>query len=331
MKFLREYTISTHAPAGGATEAQAGYIPCNQDFYSRPCGRGDGGGARAAHGDVVISTHAPAGGATVALSANALREVFLLTPLREGRRKRPTQNPYPSRFLLTPLREGRLIDFRTTRSAVGKFLLTPLREGRRGRCCVRIPRGKISTHAPAGGATPFGHKKIRLCGLFLLTPLREGRRTDRSRLRINLYFYSRPCGRGDLLPPVRVNGWVPISTHAPAGGATLLLPPAWRFQAHFYSRPCGRGDYLPFPCRRCFAAFLLTPLREGRLVQLMKDWAKKQISTHAPAGGATRGGKSNPLSPYFYSRPCGRGDGRCCVRIPRGKISTHAPAGGATS
>ena len=130
MKFLREYTISTHAPAGGATEAQAGYIPCNQDFYSRPCGRGDGGGARAAHGDVVISTHAPAGGATVALSANALLEVFLLTPLREGRRKRPTQNPYPSRFLLTPLREGRLIDFRTTRSAVGKFLLTPLREGR---------------------------------------------------------------------------------------------------------------------------------------------------------------------------------------------------------
>ena len=175
MKFLREYTISTHAPAGGATEAQAGYIPCNQDFYSRPCGRGDGGGARAAHGDVVISTHAPAGGATVALSANALREVFLLTPLREGRRKRPTQNPYPSRFLLTPLREGRLIDFRTTRSAVGKFLLTPLREGRRCHCAAdRIIEANFYSR-PCGRGDGCTINEALNGRTFLLTPLREGR------------------------------------------------------------------------------------------------------------------------------------------------------------
>ena len=175
MKFLREYTISTHTPAGGATEAQAGYIPCNQDFYSRPCGRGDGGGARAAHGDVVISTHAPAGGATVALSANALREVFLLTPLREGRRKRPTQNPYPSRFLLTPLREGR--PRRATDQAL--YILHFY-----SRPCGRGDKKEASDAR-------------RLCE-FLLTPLREGRRSRCLRTERRNHFYSRPCGRGDL-------------------------------------------------------------------------------------------------------------------------------------
>ena len=36
-------------------------------------------------------------------------------------------------------------------------------------------------------------------GVFLLTPLREGRRPFRTpRARRSHYFYSRPCGRGDL-------------------------------------------------------------------------------------------------------------------------------------
>ena len=35
--------ISTHAPAGGATENVQHKIRIHHDFYSRPCGRGDGG------------------------------------------------------------------------------------------------------------------------------------------------------------------------------------------------------------------------------------------------------------------------------------------------
>ena len=59
---------------------------------------------------------------------------------------------------------------------------------------------------------------------------------------------------------------------------------------------------------RC--GFLLTPLREGRLDDFLKFFAEKvQISTHAPAGGATECGRS--------------ADARL-------RISTHAPAGGAT-
>ena len=56
------------------------------------------------------------------------------------------------------------------------FLLTPLREGRRLNREHEITQKGISTHAPAGGATATMQQK------------NMG----------TLYFYSRPCGRGDF-------------------------------------------------------------------------------------------------------------------------------------
>ena len=57
------------------------------------------------------------------------------------------------------------------------------------------------------------------------------------------------------------------------------------------------------------------------------------ISTHAPAGGATRHGHNQGRpAPNFYSRPCGRGDTEAIIKIAETlTISTHAPAGGATA
>ena len=56
------------------------------NFYSRPCGRGDHFEREEAM-QWAISTHAPAGGATRQTSEIAQRLIpFLLTPLREGRR-----------------------------------------------------------------------------------------------------------------------------------------------------------------------------------------------------------------------------------------------------
>ena len=60
----RAAVISTHAPAGGAT--------WYKDYY----------GIRYS-----ISTHAPAGGATYGIDCKGKNAVFLLTPLREGRRQ----------------------------------------------------------------------------------------------------------------------------------------------------------------------------------------------------------------------------------------------------
>ena len=145
-------------------------------------------------------------------------------------------------FLLTPLREGRPGTAEMTYECV-VFLLTPLREGRPLRCDVRRARMLISTHAPAGGApmvrrrnsveypristhAPAGGATVPACVTpsasikFLLTPLREGRHipasTDCSAV---IYFYSRPCGRGDKGRII----WQQKTTY-------------------FYSRPCGRGD-----------------------------------------------------------------------------------------
>ena len=55
-----------------------------------------------------------------------------------------------------------------------------------------------------------------------------------------------------------------ISTHAPAGGATADALPERVHALNFYSRPCGRGDF-----------------------QLDHEFVVSGISTHAPAGGAT--------------------------------------------
>ena len=167
------------------------------------------------------------------------------------------------------------------------FLLTPLREGRHAVIDIALDGDIISTHAPAGGATPAGRSRCR---------------PEAS------YFYSRPCGRGDLddmmrdadddkflLTPLREGrrevrrnsgGKQAISTHAPAGGAT--------------------GAYNASDLNR--VGFLLTPLREGRRETGVKGRIKSD----------------------FYSRPCGRGDGSRAGRGRRGSISTHAPAGGAT-
>ena len=174
--YARRHIISTHAPAGGATSFAR--FAC----FVRP-----------------ISTHAPAGGATKLRRETRVGvSEFLLTPLREGRQIQPGADPSGDEFLLTPLREGRpepghgvgdiLALFLLTPLREGrrrspiflrlnwKFLLTPLREGRRGVAVVRRHDLRISTHAPAGGAT-----NISAVHRLLL-----------------LYFYSRPCGRGDL-------------------------------------------------------------------------------------------------------------------------------------
>ena len=151
--------------------------------------------------------------------------------------------------------------------------------------------------------------------VFLLTPLREGRQKFLHQLEAQCDFYSRPCGRGDrrlpeimremqrfLLTPLREGrprGKIPACTLE-----LFLLTPLRE----------GRPDASVISARYA-VPFLLTPLREGRLHGLCDPAHVPSISTHAPAGGATRCNTRVGLGLFdFYSRPCGRGDVWLMVR-----------------
>ena len=108
-----------------------------------------------------------------------------------------------------------------------------------------------------------------------------------------------------------------ISTHAPAGGATMgELANAYKYLRISTHAPAG-GATAAIIDWRYGVTFLLTPLREGRRGSRAGRGRRGSISTHAPAGGATRRlEKLDCREDDFYSRPCGRGD-RCCRRRPR--------------
>ena len=298
-------------------------------FYSRPCGRGDPE-PRKKENPSHISTHAPAGGATyvsawlrtfsrISTHAPAGRATVLRInlpssfyfysrpcgrgdlPGRVSARQRPD-------FYSRPCGRGDFTGGYNTFQGFG-FLLTPLREGRPSSALHRIADAMISTHAPAGGATDQVAAVSRGRDDFYSRPCGRGDVVHPCRFPAPSDFYSRPCGRGDSASRLTSSGPL-ISTHAPAGGATFIGIRVLAAQK----------------------AFLLTPLREGRRENLPDRSWRKSISTHAPAGGAT-GPDYAPRHHRtdFYSRPCGRGDlplrGRPASHL---RISTHAPAGGAT-
>ena len=217
MKFLREYTISTHAPAGGATPDQGYYglsgvfllTPLREgrprfaglfvraiDFYSRPCGRGDNCGQRKGERTWHYFYSRPCGrGDSVALKKDGVTVQFLLTPLREGRPHRQSCPDQKRDFYSRPCGRGDTGLHRPPQA--GAFLLTPLREGRHGPRRWKKCRGGISTHAPAGGAT-----------------------------------YARFLYYGKVMV---------ISTHAPAGGATHRRPAHQRVLLLFLLTPLREG------------------------------------------------------------------------------------------
>ena len=320
----------------------AAALVCNRQipfyFYSRPCGRGDvffqreeavfhisthapAGGAtsRIYYVDAAsyISTHAPAGGATVAFAmARTVQSPFLLTPLREGRHRKHAIFDRKLDFYSRPCGRG---DASRKWSAPLPIL--------------------ISTHAPAGGATISNNGSSELV-VFLLTPLREGRPKPFAIAMLVPYFYSRPCGRGDQCegtplffatyfysrPCGRGDGGRPesekanafISTHAPAGGATVVATfcchVLYCISTHAPAGGATRMDAANISSQRIF---LLTPLREGRrAASAVAEIRASFLLTPLREGRPVIKANKNPLR-NFYSRPCGRGDGLC--RRSRGR------------
>ena len=194
-------------------------IPHTKHFYSRPCGRGD----RFVFFVVRIGDHfysRPCGrGDGQPKLAFTSRTPFLLTPLREGRRA-AGRTKAKARAISTHAPAGgatKLIWMLAHKIKIS----THAPAGGATYCqCFHFGKYCISTHAPAGGAT-VEFFEVRGEFGFLLTPLREGRpRSSRTGMCLP-DFYSRPCGRGDQNTPDAAPALWEISTHAPAGGATL--------------------------------------------------------------------------------------------------------------
>ncbi len=237
--------ISTHAPAGGATDFALRISRPRPHFYSRPCGRGDAPGSFIVPLSESISTHAPAGGATM--------EIYHQLKIYEI----STHAPAGGATLRGLIILGAIYDFYSRPCGRGDRSRPPAGQG-----------GSYFYSRPCGR----GDARLRmlLCFLpqFLLTPLREGRRGHGGHdINGAAYFYSRPCGRGDVDRLAEV-------VHEP----------------NFYSRPCGRGDEAARRRINERIEFLLTPLREGRRGTITGIPTGGTISTHAPAGGATRRG-----------------------------------------
>ena len=154
-----------------------------------------------------------------------MMNIFLLTPLREGRRHTPpdidnnvsisTHAPaggatitmygdiYEQQpFLLTPLREGRPTWLLVLRNETNEhFYSRPCGRGDiENNVVCTVWLYFYSRPCGRGDTTSFARPNILI--LFLLTPLREGRPEARSPHHQTLYFYSRPCGRGDEHVPV---------------------------------------------------------------------------------------------------------------------------------
>ena len=79
-----------------------------------------------------------------------------------------------------------------------------------------------------------------------------------------IYFYSRPCGRGDGQQILKVYEAKAISTHAPAGGATDLDREQKLSAKISTHAPAGGATQFVANVAEAMVKFLLTPLREGR-------------------------------------------------------------------
>ena len=145
-------------------------------------------------------------------------------------------------FLLTPLREGRHV-LLSRLARLPNFYSRPCGRGDIKTVVNIYCETSISTHAPAGGATKGANEMI-IDLILISTHAPAGGATQDSYVRCmgKKHFYSRPCGRGDVMVAQPVKPSTSISTHAPAGGATRLLPRSDEHRGNFYSRPCGRGD-----------------------------------------------------------------------------------------
>ena len=213
--------ISTHAPAGGATgisgHALSGQkflltplregrqaVPVRlserEDFYSRPCGRGD-------DPRICEVWHCPN---------------FYSRPCGRGDPARPFCGSCSADFYSRPCGRGdRCCDILLSRFVL-YFYSRPC-----GRGDIRLahiqPQDLHFYSRPCGRGDVPGLFFYSRAYVFLLTPLREGRPAWSTNCTRTLSFLLTPLREGRLPTSQKNKFGILISTHAPAGGATAIF------------------------------------------------------------------------------------------------------------
>ena len=302
-------------------------VPLN--FNSRPCGRGDTAVLQPTIG-FCISIHAPAGGATWRVRRCRALNKFQFTPLREGRQPRRRR---PIHFAIISIHApaGGATNPRVILTATTAYFNSrPCGRGDNIGNAYVIANNNISIHAPAGGAT-YGAWALYFVSIISIhapaggaTHSRRPRQTQRK-----------------------------ISIHAPAGGATvsrssMFCQNVFQFTPlregrqnplsqycpciYFNSRPCGRGDSDTSPMKAKDAYFNSRPCGRGDRLAGRHAHKLRQISIHAPAGGATPGHvrPARRVQPISIHAPAGGATHLVTLSGITEFISIHAPAGGAT-
>ena len=238
---MKEADISTHAPAGGATTSAVATTPALQ-FLLTPLREGRHGTVSASDSapgflltplregrlfvpDIEanvtgISTHAPAGGATSSnvCICHALG-ISTHAPAGGATRKILLPDLPCTDFYSRPCGRGDPWR-RAERRKRAYFYSRPCGRGDEAHTDTVDGLKTISTHAPAGGATCSSQISKPTSPVFLLTPLREGRPALHVPAAFLTKFLLTPLREGRRFRQAARPSAPPISTHAPAGGAT---------------------------------------------------------------------------------------------------------------
>ena len=134
---------------------------------------------------------------------------------------------------------------------------------------------------------------------------------------------------GDLLRPAPCAVEI-VSIHAPAWGATQACAGRIREAHEFQSTPPHGGRLTGKNRIDISRSFNPRPRMGGDSLRL-RLCLLMLVSIHAPAWGATAGGRVTQCERGFNPRPRMGGDCQVCQGLPMAKVSIHAPAWGATS
>ena len=252
-----------------------------------------------------VSIHAPTGGATLQGFELQAAKKFQFTRPRGGATRHLLQNVRALRF--NSRAHGGRDGVRQCHSRRGRVSIHAPTGGATISCVRPYQRKRVSIHAPTGGATEGEMREGGAAGVSIHAPTggATGSRAGGGRSRgfnSRAHGGARRSGRGSSAV---LQG---VSIHAPMGGATAAALSAEVTRAFQFTRPRGARQ-TPAACLADRRVSIHAPTG-GATVRIHRPGGLQIVSIHAPTGGATVSGGRLAGSGCFNSRAHGGRDPR---------------------